>query len=114
MKVGIGYCNKQDAFDSGKTAARAAIRGGSISGPDLAVAFCAGCLDHENFFHGVKDIVGNTPVIGGSSIGIITNESLSYKGFPSGVALLQLDKKNIRSPRPGISTEMKRPQGQIW
>ena len=91
MKVGIGYCNKQDGFDSGRTAAIDALRGGKINRPDIAIAFCSGQLDHEEFFRGVKESVGDTPVIGGSTIGIITNDDLSYKGYPSGVAIFQLD-----------------------
>ena len=91
MKVGIGYCNKRNAFDSGRTAASDAARGGHINRPDLAIAFCSGQLDHEEFLRGVKETVGNTPVIGGSTIGIITNDDLSYKGYPSSVAIFQLD-----------------------
>ena len=91
MKVGIGYCNKQDAFDSGKTAASDAVRGGKIYKVDLVLAFCSGQLDHEEFLRGIKETVGNRPVIGGSTIGIITNDDLSYKGYPSGVVIFQLD-----------------------
>ena len=91
MKVGIGYCNKRDAFDSGRIAASDAVRGGNINNPDLTIAFCSGQLDHEEFSRGVKETVGNTPVIGGSTIGIITNDDLSYKGYPSSVAIFQLD-----------------------
>ena len=46
-------------------------------------------MDHEAFFRGIKEVVGDTPVIGGSSIGVITNKNLSYTGFPSGVAIIQ-------------------------
>lgn len=91
MKVGIGYCNKRDAFDSGRTAASDAARSGNINKPDLAIAFCSGQLDHEEFLRGIKETVGDTPVIGGSTIGIITNDDLSYQDYPSGVALFQFD-----------------------
>ena len=91
MRVGIGYCNKREAFDSGKTAASDAVRGGAINKPHLALAFCSGQLDHQEFLRGVKDTIGETPIIGGSTIGIITNDDLSYKGHPSGVAIFQLD-----------------------
>ncbi|MCK4792546.1 MAG: FIST C-terminal domain-containing protein [Desulfobacteraceae bacterium] len=91
MKVGIGYCNKRDAFDSGRTAASDAARGGNINKPDLTLAFCSGQLDHEEFLRGIKEAVGDTPVIGGSTIGIITKDDLSYKGYPSGVAIFQSD-----------------------
>ncbi|MBU4264354.1 MAG: FIST C-terminal domain-containing protein [Proteobacteria bacterium] len=91
MKVGIGYCNNRDAFYSGRSAASNATRSGDINRHDLAIAFCSGQLDHEEFLRGIKEIVGDTPVIGGSSIGVITNNELSYSGSPSVVALFQLD-----------------------
>ncbi len=91
MKVGVGYCNKQDAFDSGRTVASEAIRSGNINKPDIAIAFCSGQLNHEEFLQGIKDTVEDTPVIGGSTIGIITNDYLSYEDYPSGVAIFQLD-----------------------
>ena len=79
MKVGIGYCNKRDAFDSGKTTASEAARGGNLDRHDLVLAFCSGQLDHKEFFRGIGEIVGDTPIIGGSAIGIITNDDLSYE-----------------------------------
>lgn len=91
MKVGIGYCNNRDAFYSGRSAASDATRSGDINRHDLAIAFCSGQLDHEEFLRGIKEIVGDTPVIGGSSIGVITNNELSYSGSPSVIALFQLD-----------------------
>ena len=91
MKIGIGYCNKEDAFDSGRTAASGVFGGSNIDRPDFAIAFCSGQLGHEEFLRGVKETIGDTPVIGGSTIGIITNDALSYKGYPSGVAIFQLD-----------------------
>lgn len=91
MKVGIGYCNKRDAFDSGKTAANIAARDKLTDKPDFTLAFCSGRLDHKEFLRGIKETLGDTPVIGGSTVGIITNDELTYKGYPSGVAIFQLD-----------------------
>ncbi|MCP4264467.1 MAG: hypothetical protein GY777_02640 [Candidatus Brocadiaceae bacterium] len=91
MKVGIGYCNEQNSFNSGRRAASNAIRDGNINTPDLTIAFCSGQLDHKEFLRGIQEIVEDRPVIGGSSIGVITNDNLSYKGYPSGVAVFQLD-----------------------
>lgn len=91
MKVGIGYCTKRDAFDSGKTAASDAAHGGNLDRYDLVLAFCSGQLNHKEFFRGIEEIVEDTPIIGGSAIGIITNDDLSYEGYPSGVAIFQFD-----------------------
>ena len=91
MKVGIGYCNGQDAFESGVRVANTALQNGSINEPDLAIAFCSGKMNHDEFYKGIKKCIPGAPVIGGSTIGIITNNELSYNGFPSGIALLQSD-----------------------
>ena len=91
MKVGIGYCNNRDAYHSGRSAVGDATRDGELQRKDFAIAFCAGELDHDEFLRGMKEIIGDAPIIGGSSIGIITNNNLSYTGFPSGVAVFQFD-----------------------
>jgi len=91
MKVGIGYCNLQNAYESGKTTASDAVRSGNLNRHDLVLAFCSGQLDHNEFFRGIKKITDTTPIIGGSAIGIITNDNLSYKDYPSGVAIFQFD-----------------------
>jgi hypothetical protein len=93
MKAAIGYCNEPNAFLAGKNAAENAIEKGSISSSDFVFAFGGGQLDPDDFFNGVQSVVGpETPIIGGSAIGIITNESLSYKGHPAGVAVIQSDR----------------------
>lgn len=92
MKAGIGYCNHSNAFDAGKSIAEQALHNGNIERPDLLLAFCSGEIDAEAFFNGLQSTVGTeTPIIGGSAIGIITNNDLSYEGFPAGAAVLQLD-----------------------
>jgi len=93
MKVGIGYVNEQTAFSAGKNVVEKAMENGNISSPDFVMAFCGGQLDADEFFKGMQSVVGaETPIIGGSAIGIITNEFLSYKDYPAGVAVLQSDR----------------------
>ena len=92
MKVGIGYCNKKDAFLSGKNVAERAIKNGALFRCDFVIAFCSGQLDHDGFFKGIQSVVGTeVPVIGGSAIGVITNDYLSYEGYPVGIAIIQSD-----------------------
>ena len=92
MNVGIGYCNKKDAFVSGKTVAEIALERGNINRPDIVFAFCSGQLDHDEFFGGLQSVLGNeVPITGGSAIGIITNDAVSYEGYPSGAAVIQSD-----------------------
>jgi hypothetical protein len=92
VKAGVGYCNEKDAFVSGRTIAESAMRSGGIEKPCLVLAFCGGQVDANEFFKGLQFIVGvEVPIIGGSAIGIITNNDLSYEGFPAGAAILQSD-----------------------
>lgn len=97
MKVGIGYCNEEDALLSGKKVAENAIANGKIDSPDFIFSFCSGQLDHDEFFRGLQSVVGNkVPIIGGSAIGIITNDYLSYEGYPAAAAVVQLDTLRLR------------------
>ena len=90
MKVGIGYDNQKNFISLGKKVAENAIKNGNIEKPALVIAFCSGQVDHEEFFKGFQIVVGNqVPIIGGSAIGIITNENLSYEGYPSGAAIIE-------------------------
>jgi small ligand-binding sensory domain FIST len=88
MKVGIGYANEADAFASGMKIAQEALENGKISDPDLVLAFCQGDLDHAKYLAGITSMVGEAvPVIGGSAIGVITNEAISYSGHPAGAVI---------------------------
>ena len=92
MRVANGYCNIKDAFASGRKVAKNAISEGGLNKTSLVLAFCSGQLDHDEFFRGLQSVVGNeTPIIGGSAIGIITNDHLSYEGYPAGAAVIQLE-----------------------
>lgn len=97
MEVGIGYCNEKDAILSARKVAENAIKNGNIRSPDFVFAFCGGKLDHEAFFSGLQSVVGKeVPIIGGSAIGIITNDYLSYEGCPAGVTIVESDTLQYR------------------
>ena len=90
MKVGIGYYNGKDARLSGRKVAEYAIENGNIDKPDFVFAFCSGKLDHDDFFGGLQSVIGNDgPIIGGSAVGIITNDYLSYEDYPAGAAIVE-------------------------
>jgi hypothetical protein len=92
MKVGIGYGNEKHAFSSGKMVAESATEKAAIARADLIFAFCHGELDHDEFFRGLRSVVGDeVPIVGGSAIGVITNDWLSYEGFPAGAAIVESD-----------------------
>jgi len=92
MRVGIGFQNIGNARESGILCAEAALLDGKIDRPDLVIAFCSGLVVAEGFFEGLQSVLGaQTPIIGGSAIGIITQTDLSYEGHPAGIAILQSD-----------------------
>lgn len=92
MKVGIGHCDEEDAFSSGRRAAETAMEKGGLDVAGLAFAFCRGKVDHDEFLKGLQSVLGDgVPVVGGSAIGIITNDYLSYEGHASGVAVMEAD-----------------------
>jgi hypothetical protein len=73
MKVGIGYVNEQNAPYPGQEAAYQALQHGQTTRPDLVLAFCGGKVNAESFFRDIQSVVGaNTPIVGGSAIGVIT------------------------------------------
>jgi len=102
MKVGIGYCNQDDGFRSGKTVAEQAVQAAGIDRPDLVVAFCSGSVDHDAFFKGMQSCLGaEVPVIGGSAVGVITNDVLCYEGYPAAAAAIQSDRFGCRIATAG-------------
>ncbi len=91
MNVGIGYGNTEDAYDLGRLVAAAALQDGAITAPDLLLAFISSQTDAQAFYQGLREVVGaDTPIIGGSAIGVITNGQLSYEGWPAAVAAFRL------------------------
>jgi small ligand-binding sensory domain FIST len=89
-RIGIGYGNDEDAYALGRCVAQSALQAGGMDSADLLVAFCCGSVDSERFYQGLRSVVGeSTPIIGGSSIGVITREHLCYDGFPAAAAALE-------------------------
>lgn len=97
MKVGIGHGNESDGYTLGVTVAKNAIEKGSIEHPDIVFAFCSGTVDHESFLKGITSVVGDdAAVVGGSTVGVLTNDYLSYEEFPAAAAVLQTEDIQFR------------------
>lgn len=97
MKASTGYGNHTDATLLGQQIAEEAMQRGNITAPDLVLAFCSGQLDAAAFYQGLRTAVGDgVPIIGGSALGIITNDQLSSDGSPAGVAILELDGATVK------------------
>jgi small ligand-binding sensory domain FIST len=97
MKFGTACCDSENAFHSGKTIAEQALSRGGISTPHLMLAFCRGTLDHHAFYAGLRSVAGDeVPIAGGSAIGIITNDHLSYGDSAAGCAVMEDDALTVR------------------
>ncbi len=89
-KIGIGYDNDQEAYRLGQSVARSALQAGGIDHADMLLAFCSGHVDLGRFYDGLRSVVGDvTPIIGGSSLGVITSNELSYHGYPAAAAVIE-------------------------
>lgn len=113
MKVGIGYDNQNNFFSLGKKVAETALKNGQIERPALVIAFCGGQVYHEEYFRGLQTVVGNhVPIIGGSAIGIITNDALSYEGYPAGAAIIESETFQVRVAAAGNLDKNEKLAGQ--
>lgn len=100
MRAGIGFSNQSDAFENGRHVISEATSSTNIENPEFILAFCTKDLDHEHFLRGMQDVVGHSvPIVGGTTIGIISNHNISYKAPSSGALVLQLDNIKVRVAR---------------
>jgi hypothetical protein len=64
----------------------------SISGDlSLGQIYCSGKHSPVEFLKGVRSVTGATPLMGGSTLGVITGKHLGYSGYQAGAALISSD-----------------------
>jgi hypothetical protein len=82
MKAGVAFANDASGYVAGRRAAEEAIRKtGALKTPDVVLAFCAGSPEANAAFAGVRSAVGaRVPILGGSALGVVTNEQVSREG----------------------------------
>ncbi len=82
MKAGVAFANDASGYVAGRRAAEEAIRKtGALKTPDVVLAFCAGSLEANAAFAGIRSAVGaRVPILGGSGLGVVTNEQVSRDG----------------------------------
>lgn len=96
MQAGIGYSNISFSKESGRQAVSHALQDAGLSGDeldasDLILAFCSTSLQAAEFYAGIRSCVDpRVPIVGGSAIGVITNQALSYSGYPAAVAVIKM------------------------
>ncbi len=90
VRAGIGHSNVKNGLKAGSDAAKQAMEAGRIKHPSLAFAFCGVSLDEKEFFDGLRKVIPeDTPIVGGTTIGIITNHVLCYEKYPAAVAIIE-------------------------
>jgi hypothetical protein len=90
-RSGVGYTDTTESAEAGRRSAEKAMANGSLERSDFTVAFCGGNHDPIDFLKGVKDVVGESTLVGGTAVGVITNEKSSYGGYEAGVAAVSSD-----------------------
>ncbi|MES2138556.1 MAG: FIST N-terminal domain-containing protein [Bacteroidota bacterium] len=94
--IGIGYSELFDSFNAGKECALEAVK--SLDGNPISIAIIFTTVRHdaELFQNGIKEIIGaDTRLIGGYSVGIITNDHLGYDGYQAGIMCICSDSIHI-------------------
>jgi hypothetical protein len=90
-RAATAYVDEADAHKAGAEAAAQALAAYGSSEVDVALCFHHGRHDGEEVLSGVhSQLPAGTPVVGGTAMGIITNDDLGYEGHQVGVALLGL------------------------
>ena len=89
-QVGVGSSNKTNSKEAAREAANIALS--SIGkNPDFALVFCSGKHDPYEFMEGVTAVFGDIKMVGGSALGIITDDFLGYEGFEVGITVFASD-----------------------
>lgn len=87
-QAGVGFSDTSSSHAAGAEAARMAL--GEAGGrADLVLLYATAKHDPASVRDGVRSVVGSSArLIGGSSVGSITNTRLGYEGFQVGVAVI--------------------------
>jgi hypothetical protein len=92
---GSGYSERSNAYEAGVEAASEALSqaGGRA---DLVLLYATSLHDPTLLRDGVRSVVGPTPLlIGGSSVGSITNTRLGYEGYQVGVGAINSERTHF-------------------
>ena len=89
MKVSLGFSEYKDYVQAVNEAVGQAIIGLEKKPPSLAIIFTTIEFAHSMVLKTVHNLLGETPVIGCSSLGIISNKKIIKHGFA--IALINLN-----------------------
>ena len=105
-KIGVGYSNTSNSYNAGVSAANTALENGAINQPNFALIFCSGKHNAKEFSAGVHEVLGNTPMAGGTAMGVFNANQLSYEGFEVLVTIIESDTltfKVLNEPNINVS-----------
>ena len=90
-RSGVGFADTTDSREAGRRAAEKALANASVGQSDFTIAFCGGNHDPMAFLKAVRSVVGEKTLVGGTAVGVITNERSGYGGYGAGVAVVRSD-----------------------
>jgi len=95
-KAGVGYSENPKSFDAGIEVASAAMAEAGVDKCDLAIMYSTSKHDPSELRDGVRSKIGPAArLIGGYSIGAITNDKLGYEGYQVGLAVISSDSMKV-------------------
>lgn len=84
MQAGVAYCDAKVPFAAGFKLAQDAATQGNITEVAVLLLFCSATTDYQRLLDGARQYCGgNTIIIGGSAVGVITNQHIVSTGQPA-------------------------------
>ena len=84
MQAGVAYCDAKVPFAAGFQLARDAATQANIAEVAVLLLFCSATTDYQRLLDGARQYCGgNTIIIGGSAVGVITNQHIVSTGQPA-------------------------------
>jgi len=89
VKIGVASSSLLNTEQAGKTIATEALAKSNAGQADFALIFITNDHDYDKFLGAVKSVLGNNTVIaGGSSIGVLTNDSIINEGVSAAIMVI--------------------------
>ena len=85
-RAGVGFSEIPSSIEAGRSAAREALEAGGLERCDLALVFATTKHDPAGLREGVRAVLGEAPLFGGSAAGVIVSDRMGYEGSQVGVA----------------------------
>lgn len=95
-RAGVGYSENSSSGQAGAEVARAALADGGLDHCDLVLVYATEKHDPTQLRDGIRSVVGpKARLIGGYSMGIITNDRLGYAGYQVELAAIASDTMRV-------------------